>query len=175
MRYRRTWLPGGTYFFTVVAHERRPILTDPAVLDALRTAFRRELMAGSFRLDAIVVLPDHLHCLWTQPQDDPDFAKPWQRIKAAVSRSVADSLEGSRNASRRSKGERGVWQRRYWEHAIRDEDDLRRHADYIHFNPVRHGMVKSPGAWPHSTFRRFVAHDHYPADWATDPGDLGRE
>jgi putative transposase len=120
MRYRRTWLPSGTYFFTVVAHERRPILTDPAVLDALRTAFRRELKAGSFRLDAVVVLPDHLHCLWTQSQDDADFAKSWQRIKAGVSRAVADRLEGSRNASRRAKGERGVWQRRYWEHAIRD-------------------------------------------------------
>lgn len=175
MRYRRAWLPGGTYFFTVVAHDRRPILTDPTALGALRAAFRRELHAGSLRLDAIVILPDHLHCLWTQPPDDADFARPWQRIKATVSRAVADRLEGPRNASRRSRGERGIWQRRYWEHAIRDEADLARHIDYIHFNPVRHGLVQSPSAWPHSTFARFVAREYYPVDWATDPGDLCRE
>ena len=92
-----------------------------------------------------------------------------------MSRAVADRLEGSRNASRRAKGERGVWQRRYWEHAIRDEKGLHRHIDYVHFNPTRHGFVAAPGLWPYSTFRRFVARGYYPADWAADPGDLGRK
>lgn len=170
MRYRRALIGGKTYFFTVVTHERRPILAEPAVIAALRAAFRREVTAGSLRLDAAVILPDHLHCIWTMPEDASDFPGCWRRIKAGVSGLVADEMEGSRSQSRRSKGERGVWQRRYWEHVVRDEDDLRRHLDYIHFNPVRHGLVGEPRAWPHSSFRRFVARGMYPEDWASDPG-----
>jgi putative transposase len=175
MRYRRSRIAGATYFFTVVAHERRPVLVGPRVLSALRAAFRREQAAGHLSLDAIVVLPDHLHCIWTTPADSADFPGAWRRIKAAVSRACADKLEGSLNPSRRAKGERGLWQRRYWEHAVRDEDDLRRHLDYVHFNPVRHGYVATPAAWPHSSFRRFVRRGLYPESWSADPGEIARE
>lgn len=162
-RYIRAFVPGGTFFFTVATLERRRGLLIKHV-DLLRRAFAKEQARRPFRIDAIVVLPDHLHCIWTLPPGDADFSSRWHAVKSAFSRGIP---EGERLSERRSaKGERGIWQRRFWEHLIRDEQDFERHADYIHYNPVKHGYVRSPGDWTHSSFTRFVEAGLYPADWA---------
>jgi putative transposase len=130
----------------------------------LRKTFRYVRARHPFTLDAIVVLPDHLHAIWTLPPGDADYAMRWRLIKAVFSRGIE---AGERiSASRQRKGERGVWQRRYWEHTLRDERDFERHCDYIHFNPVKHGCARAAGEWPHSSFRRFVKLGIYPTDWA---------
>ena len=131
-RYRRAWVPGGTYFFTVSLLERRQTLLVDRI-DALRTAFCTARAGRPLAIDAIVVLPDHLHCLWRLPEGDADNATRWRHIKSTFSRLVP---AGERRSRRRlAKGERGIWQRRYWEHLIAGETDYRRHVDYIHFNP----------------------------------------
>jgi putative transposase len=161
--YRRHLVPGGSYFFTVnLADRRLPLLTDR--IDALRAAFRDTRARHPFTVDAIVVLPDHLHVIWTLPNGESDFAVRWRLVKATFSRGLP---RGERiPLSRTRKGERGIWQRRYWEHAIRDEDDLARHAEYIHFNPVKRGHAGRVVDWPHSSFHRMVRRGLYPADWA---------
>jgi putative transposase len=123
--------------------------------------------ARPFRTDAIVVLPDHLHCLWTLPAGDDDFPVRWAQIKAGFSRRIVRGER--RRASRLNKRERGIWQRRYWEHLIRDDDDLRHHVDYIHFNPVKHGHVRHAVDWPYSSFHRYAANGLYPLDWSGSP------
>ena len=161
--YRRHRITGGCYFFTVAIHDRRlRLLTDH--IEQLRVAFRTVKQHHPFGIDAIVVLPDHLHCIWTLPESDDDFSLRWRQIKTAFSRQIP--FGERRSASRSEKGERGIWQRRYWEHAIRDDDDYQRHVDYIHFNPVKHGYVVQPAEWPYSSFRRFVRLGIYPHDWA---------
>jgi len=161
--YRRNRVPGGTYFFTVNLYDRRSQLLT-ANIDLLRDAIREVRAKAPFHIDAWVVLPDHLHSLWTLPDRDLDFSGRWQTIKTAFSKQVP---EGEfRSASREAKGERGVWQRRFWEHTIRDDRDYAAHFDYIHFNPVKHGLVAGVADWPHSSFRRSVAMGFYPADWA---------
>lgn len=167
--YRRAFVPGGTYFFTVaVADRRRAILTER--IEALSHAFRLVRAWRPFAMPAFVVLPDHLHCIWSLPEGDVDFPARWNRIKGAFSRCVDD--RGYRSPSRISKRERAIWQRRYWEHLIRDERDLQNHIDYIHFNPVKHGWAQRPRDWPHSSFHRFVREGVLPADWAGSPDPL---
>jgi putative transposase len=140
--YRRNFVPGGSYFFTVnLADRRLRLLTDN--IDLLRSAFRYARARHPFRLDATVVLPEHLHAIWTLPEGDADFALRWRLIKSAFSRGLPPAEERSNSRSRKS--ERGIWQRRYWEHSLRDENDFARHVDYIHFNPVKHGHVGSAG------------------------------
>jgi putative transposase len=117
-----------------------------------------------FGIDAIVILPDHLHCLWTLPPGDADYSVRWARIKQAFSRRIPWGER--RRASRIAKRERGLWQRRCWEHSIADSDDLKHHVDYIHYNPVKHGHVDSVVDWPHSSFHRYVRMGVYPPDWA---------
>jgi putative transposase len=165
--YRRAWVPGGTYFFTVAIAERSTSLLVDRI-DDLRAAFRAAHAARPFVIDAIVILPDHLHCLWTLPVGDADYSVRWAHIKTAFSRRVP-KLERLR-ASRVMKRERGLWQRRYWEHLVRDEDDFRHHVDYIHFNPVRHGLVVSARDWPYSSFHRFVRDGRYPMEWGQSGG-----
>uniref|UniRef100_UPI00356A9990 REP-associated tyrosine transposase n=1 Tax=Hydrogenophaga sp. TaxID=1904254 RepID=UPI00356A9990 len=162
-RYIRDRLAGATYFFTVNLAERRgnTLLVDH--VDALREAFQKTRAAHPFAIDAMVVLPDHLHALWTLPQDDGDFSVRWQQIKSHFSRAVP--MDERRSLSRQAKGERGIWQRRFWEHRIRDEDDFSQHVDYIHFNPVKHGLVGQVRDWPHSSFHRFVRHGKLAVDW----------
>ncbi|MEH6875356.1 MAG: transposase [Candidatus Competibacter sp.] len=161
--YRRHRVSGGTYFFTVNLAERdRRLLTED--IGALRDAFRRVRAAHPFRIEAVVVLPDHLHTLWTLPAGDHDFSLRWRQLKSAFSRAM--ETEEHLSASRARKRERGIWQRRFWEHAIRDEEDFSRHVDYIHYNPVKHGHVKSVVEWPYSSFHRHVGWGVYPADWA---------
>lgn len=161
--YRRNFIPGGTFFFTVNLSDRRSsLLTERA--DLLRTAFRFVRARHAFTVDAIVVLPEHVHTIWTLPPGDADFATRWRLIKTMFSRAIEAGEQ--RSPSRESKGERGLWQRRYWEHTLRDEIDFERHCNYIHFNPVKHGYVLTVSEWPYSSFQRFVRLGLYPADWA---------
>jgi putative transposase len=161
--YRRNFIPGGTFFFTVNLADRRSCLLIARV-DLLRTAFRDVRRRYPFEIEAIVVLPDHLHTIWTLPDDDADFALRWRLIKTGFSRGLRRTERVS--ASRADKGERGIWQRRYWEHTLRDEVDFARHADYIHFNPLKHGHVRRVRDWPYSSFRRMVRLNIYPLDWS---------
>ena len=160
--YRRVWVPGGTYFFTVnLLERRRSLLIDH--VDSLRNAFREARVARPFVMPAYVILPDHLHCLWRLPDGDADIATRWRHIKTLFSRSLP--ADERRSERRVRKSERGIWQRRYWEHLIRDERDLRNHIDYIHFNPVKHRLVACVADWPHSSFHRFVADGRLSPDW----------
>jgi putative transposase len=163
--YRRNFIPGGSFFFTVnLADRRLSLLT--AHIDLLRAAFREIHQRHPFTIDAIVVLPEHLHSVWTMPEGDADFATRWRQIKSAFSRNLASDEPVS--PSRAARGERGIWQRRYWEHTIRDEEDYARHIDYVHINPVKHGLVKRVRDWAPSSFHRHVELGIYPEDWAGD-------
>ncbi|MEW6689402.1 MAG: transposase [Pseudomonadota bacterium] len=163
MRYRRAEVSGASYFFTVnLADRSQALLVDHA--DVLRTVIREVQSRHPFRIDAMVVLPDHLHAIWTLPENDRDFSTRWMLIKAGFSRRLPVSEE--RNRSRMTKGERGIWQRRFWEHLLRDEKDYERHLDYIHYNPVKHGYVKRPVDWPHSSIHQFIARGIMGLDWA---------
>jgi putative transposase len=168
--YRRNFVAGGSFFFTVNLAERRLRLLTGHV-DQLRTAFREVRRRHPFTIDAMVVLPDHLHTVWTMPEGDADFATRWRLIKSAFSRRLP---AGERiSDSRAAKGERGIWQRRYWKHTIRDESDFVRHIDYIHINPVKHGFVTRVRDWPYSSFHRMARLGVYPVDWAGDVADEG--
>ncbi len=160
--YRRNRVPGGTYFFTVNLLDRRSDLLVTHI-DVFRKSVARVRPLMPFHIDAWVVLPDHMHALWTLPAGDAAFSQRWQAIKMAFSKAI-DPPE-SRCASRRVRGERGIWQRRFWEHSIRDERDYANHFDYIHFNPVKHGLAASAAAWPYSSFHRAVAQGRYPRSW----------
>ncbi|MDB5514655.1 MAG: transposase [Tardiphaga sp.] len=166
--YRRNFIDGASFFFTVNLAERRLRLLTEHIED-LRTAFRETRRRHPFTIDAMVVLPDHLHALWTLPEGDWDFSTRWQLIKSTFLRSLAPGERVS--ASRAAKGERGVWQRRFWEHTVRDESDLVRHIDYIHINPVKHGLVTRVRDWPYSSFHRMVKLGVLPEDWAGDVSD----
>ena len=164
--YRRAWVPGGTYFFTVALLQRRGNDLLVRHIAALREAVRAVRRAHPFVIHGWVVLPDHLHCVLTLPPGDCDYALRWRLIKMAFSKRLA---AGERRClSRQRRGERGVWQRRYWEHLIRDDADFAHHLDYLHFNPVKHGLVARVADWPFSTFHREVRAGRYPADWAGD-------
>ena len=163
--YRRNLVPGASYFFTVnLADRGSRLLTDG--IDVLRAAFLHALNQNSFRIEAIVILPEHLHAIWTLPPGDADFSTRWRLIKGTFSRALAPGERHSQ--SRRSKAERGIWQRRFWEHTLRDDRDFERHCDYIHFNPVKHGYVASARDWPYSSFHRFVRRGVLDADWALE-------
>jgi putative transposase len=159
--YRRNFVAGGTFFFTVTLADRRSsVLVQNIAL--LRYAFRITRSERPFAIDAVVVLPDHLHIVMTLPQDDADFPGRWKRIKSLFTRKVvAHGLGFKRN----QRGEYALWQRRFWEHTIRDEEDLARHIDYIHYNPVKHGLVTQVCDWPHSSFHRYVKLGVLPRDW----------
>ena len=156
--YRRNRVPGGTYFFTVTLRDRSSNLLT-AKIEPLREAVRTTKRRHPFHIDAWVVLPDHVHCLWTLPPDDSDFPARWQMIKANFSHAVPHPQP------LHPKRELGIWQRRYWEHTIRNDRDYVAHIDYIHFNPVKHGLVTQPADWQFSSFRKCVAQGLYPPDW----------
>ena len=155
---------GGTFFFTVALLERqRKLLTEH--IDDLRAVFGAA-KRRPFTIEAIVVLPDHLHCIWTLPSGDADFSTRWHDIKARFAAKIPGGERVS--AWRRQKGERGIWQRRFWEHVIRDERDFERHVEYIHYNPVKHGHVTKVADWPYSSFHTYVRRGIYNLDWAAD-------
>jgi putative transposase len=164
VRYRRNPVPGGTYFFTVALEDRRSsILIDH--VDALRTAFRTTRTERPFAIEAIVVLPDHLHAICTLPPEDADFSGRWRRIKGHFSSRM---IESGAVRTRHANGEYALWQRRFWEHTIRDDRDFARHVDYIHFNPVKHGLVSRVRDWPYSSFHWYSRRGDVPDDWAGD-------
>ncbi|MFC5695256.1 transposase [Pseudomonas sp. GCM10022186] len=171
--YRRAHAPGGTWFFTVNLHNRRDDLLIREI-ELLRRVVRKTMLNHPFRIDAWVVLPEHMHCLWTLPPDDGDFALRWKSIKLGFSRRIPP--DERRTTTQRKRGERGIWQRRYWEHLIRDQTDYQRHFDYIHFNPVKHGHVRQVRDWPYSSFHLAVREGIYPEDWAGSgaPDERGR-
>lgn len=166
---------GPTFFFTVVAYRRRPIFGDPAFRTSLRQAIDVVRVTRPFVIDAWVVLPDHMHCIWTLPEGDTDYSRRWFAIKRFVSTGYGKQLHDPRlsTLSRRAKGESTIWQRRFWEHCIRGQEDFERHMDYIHFNPVKHGYVLQAREWPHSTFHRYVREGVYPDEWGGTPGIEG--
>lgn len=171
--YRRAWSPGGTYFFTHALRVRHGNDLLVRHIDALREAVRVVQRRHPFEIHGWVVLPDHFHCLIELPQGEVDFALRWRLIKMLFSRAIpADEWRSEILLRRR---ERGIWQRRYWEHLVRDEEDFRRHLDYIHINPLKHGLVQRVGDWPYSMFHRHVECGLYPPDWAGGPEtDAGR-
>ncbi|WP_413167561.1 REP-associated tyrosine transposase [Capilliphycus salinus ALCB114379] len=165
MRYRRAKINGGTYFFTVVTYQRRKILCEPDNIALLREAFRYVMGNHPFTIDAIVILPDHLHSIWTLPENDSDFSTRWRLIKSEFSRRCDSKYKQKSSLSRQRKNEQAIWQRRFWEHCIRDDKDLIQHIDYIHYNPVKHGLVKSPKDWQYSSFHRFVKNGLLTLNW----------
>ena len=164
--YRRTRVPGGTYFFTVNLADRRSDLLVRHV-DLLRAAVAATRARRAFTIEAWVVLPDHLHAIWTLPHGDTDFSTRWLLIKRAFSRALL--ANEPRSASRLRQQERGIWQRRFWEHTIRDARDFAAHIDYVHFNPVRHGLTTDARDWPFSSFHRAIARGNYPPNWSGGP------
>jgi putative transposase len=163
-QYRRVEIKGGTFFFTVVlANRSSTLLLDQ--IDHLRQVYRSVQTSRPFETIAICILPDHIHAIWALPEGDADFSTRWNLIKGGFSRGVGLK---SRSPSKAGKREKGIWQRRYWEHAIRNDADLERHVDYIHFNPVKHGDVARVRDWPHSSFHRYVERGLLPADWGGD-------
>ncbi len=162
-RYRRSLLGGGTFFFTVVLADRHSALLVEQI-ERLRAVYRRVQGDYPFETVAICVLPDHLHAVWRLPVDDANFSLRWSLIKAGFSRGLSASL--NRSQSKITKREKGIWQRRFWEHQIRDDLDLQRHVDYIHYNPVKHGHVTRVVDWPYSSFHRYVADGICRNDWA---------
>ena len=163
--YRRNRVPGGTYFFTVNLLERKSALL-VEYIDCLREAVRMVRLHQPFHIDAWVVLPDHLHCVLTLPEGDADYSSRWKAIKIAFSKSIPKTERLS--AVRIANGERGIWQRRYWEHTIRGDKDYAAHVDYCHINPLKHGLVKEVKEWPYSTFHKLVEEGIYPENWAGD-------
>lgn len=167
--YRRHFVAGATYFFTLVTMRRRPILCTQTARDCLRRAIEETQSRRPFELLAICLLPDHLHCLWTLPDGDADFSTRLRKIKESFTRAYLTAsdtwAESEISIGQQSKGLRGVWQQRFWEHTIRDETDFGHHLDYIHFNPIKHELAPCAHAWPYSTFSKWVALGLYDSQW----------
>jgi putative transposase len=140
-------------------------------VELLRQVFQEVTKNHPFKIDAFVVLPDHLHSIWTLPQDDGDFSNRWRLIKSSFSRGCKDEYKSSKTVSRQKKQEQAIWQRRFWEHRIRDEEDFARHVEYIHYNPVKHGLATAPKDWEYSSFHRYVRRGIYDIEWG-DPSEV---
>jgi putative transposase len=178
--FRRSVVPGATYFFTVNTYQRLRVLTDSPFYGALKNALQQVKTEHPFTIDAFVLLPNHLHCIWTLPPGDANYALRWNFTKRLVSQATRQFVEPPINNSRQQRRELGLWQRRFWEHQIRDEQDFIKHVEYIHWNPVKHGYVIRVKDWPYSSFHRYVRQGLYPLDWAsvdeataTAEGDYG--
>ncbi len=154
--YQRLYIPNATYFFTVVAYNRQTLFSNKDNITRLKSSIKYTQKRRPFSLTAIVVLPDHLHCIWAMNKDT-NFSIRWQMLKTNFSRGI--SIPSN------NRGSKPIWQPRFWEHMIRDETDMHNHLDYIHYNPVKHGLAKSPAEWPHSSFSRFVERGYYSSDW----------
>ena len=164
VRYRRNFVPGGTFFFTVTLVDRNSrLLVDQVQM--LRAAMRQTRSSQPFTIEAVVILPDHLHVIMTLPDADADYPSRWSLIKRRFTDGV---IKSGTAVSRHANGEPALWQRRFWEHTIRDDEDFGRHVDYVHFNPVRHGLVARVCDWPHSSFHSYVRRGLLPQDWGGD-------
>lgn len=168
MQYRRAKTPEATYFFTFVTHQRQPVFNHPVSVELLRQAFRTVKQNHPFTIDAVVILPDHLHCIWTLPPNDADFSKRWRLIKSEFTRHCPTQFRQRRSTAQQHKGEQAVWQRRFWEHQLINEADFVRHVEYIHYNPVSHGLVKAPKDWAYSSFHRAVRWGLCVEDWGAE-------
>jgi putative transposase len=181
MQYRRLFESGCSCFLTLVTYRRSPIFSDPNAIHQYRLATQKVQAKRPFTVEAEVILPDHVHTLWSLPSGDVDYPTRVRLMKTYFSRNLGNSRPNSESsASRISKGEVAVWQRRYWEHTIRHEKDFETHVDYIHFNPVKHGLVSAARDWPHSTFLEWVARGVYEEWWGSQnmpplPDWAGRE
>lgn len=166
-QYRRWYFPGGTFFLTVVTWNRVRLFDVSENVERLRMAFREVMNEWPFEVCAAVILPDHFHVMWQLPTGDTAYSKRLGRIKTRFTASLppSDSRRQSPTDSRRRHRESGVWQRRFWEHTIQDDDDFKAHLDYIHYNPVKHGLVSKPHDWPYSSFGRWVDRGEYDWDW----------
>jgi len=165
MRYRRQREEGSAHFFTVVTYQRRKILREKENISLIHEAFGHISERHPFEIDAFVIKQDHIHCIWSLPEGDADFSMQWRMIKGYFTGRCNVKYKGIRSASRAGKGEQAVWQRRFWEHRIRDDADFRRHVDYIHYNPVKHGEVEVASQWAHSSFHRYVEQGIYDSNW----------
>ncbi len=169
MRYRRNYVPGGTYFFTVNLLQRdKRLLVEH--INVLRQAITKVKSNRPFIIDAWVVLPDHMHAVWTLPSEDADYSSRWREIKKAFCKQLPP-IE-SLSSIRKAKGERGIWQRRFWEHTIKNEADYRHHINYTYYNPVKHGLVSQVKDWPHSSFHRDVRLGLFDNDWCGLPFEI---
>lgn len=178
MRYRRDYTAGATYFFTVVVFRRKPLFADPVRVAQLRAAFQAEMARRPFYIDAMVVMPDHLHAIWTMPPGDSKYSIRWRNIKRSLTWAIEPENRPTASARRRHKGEQAIWQPRFWEHRLRDDTDDARHIDYIHYNPVKHGYVKRPVDWPHSSIHRYIRQGILSAQWGASielPDGIGHE
>jgi putative transposase len=165
--YRRSFITGGTYFFTVVTYRRLPFLITEEARNILHCALVDVNHRFPFKTDAICLLPDHLHCIWTLPDDDANYSVRWKEIKRLFSKEYINMVGVAEpgNVSREKRGETTFWQRRFWEHVIRDEKDLHQHLDYIHYNPVKHGLAQQVKEWQWSSFKRYVEMGYYDVEW----------
>ena len=172
-QYRRSYVSGGTFFLTLVTYRRIPLFSDSQNVSRLRFALAKTRTERPFEITAAVVLPDHLHFLWTLPPNDSDYSLRISRLKVLFTRALRGkrSLPKNVSLSRRKHRESDVWQRRFWEHTIRDEVDWQRHLDYIHYNPVKHGLVSCPHLWEYSSFHRWIEKGKYEKNWACCCGD----
>jgi putative transposase len=167
-KYRRADTLGGTYFFTVVTYRRREILTERESRAILQETINTVKQRHPFTIDAWVLLPDHLHSIWTLPPGDKEYPKRWGMIKAGFSKQAKHLFhqEEWMNETKIARRESTIWQRRYWEHRIRNEEDYQRHMDYLHYNRVKHGLVNRVIDWPYSTFHRYMKQGVYPENWS---------
>lgn len=173
--YRRNYVPGGAYFFTVVTGGRRPLFTDPSARRYLRDAIRRVRINHPFQIVAIVLLPDHLHTVWELPKGDSDYSLRWAKVKGYFTQRFGAIGSVNTALRRPDRNERDVWQPRFWEHTCRDATDVKRCVDYIHWNPVKHGLVRRVPDYPFSSFHRFLRLGEYPSDWGKEDPCPGYE
>jgi putative transposase len=168
VKYKRYFQAGGTYFFTVVTCNRRKIFDTESTLTLFHQSIEYVQQKHPFEIVAYCINPDHVHMIWTLPENDHDYPTRWRLIKSSFSRNWPDPENRTISQSRISKGEKGVWQRRYWEHYIQDEIDFKNHIEYIHFNPVKHKYVNSPYEWEQSSFRDYVNDGLYASNWGSE-------
>jgi putative transposase len=166
-RYRRDKLPGTSYFFTVNTYHRQQVLTTPPFYNALKSAIKEVRANFPFDIEAVVLLPDHLNCVWKMPETDADYGVRWSQIKRKVSQQCRDYLNQNSSNSKSKRRELVLWQRRFWEPRIRDETDFETHVNYIHYNPVKHGYVANVTDWPYSSFHTYVKNGVLPPHWCS--------
>jgi len=165
--YRRSKVEGGTYFFTVVTYNRHPLFASDEARQILHAAWANTQHRFPFITDAVCLLPDHLHCIWTLPDGDDRYSVRWKEIKRLFTKEflARGGSGGNRNESRMKRGEAAVWQRRFWEHRIRDDRDYYQHIEYIHYNPVKHKLVSNPADWPWTSLHRFIDLGYCEKNW----------
>ena len=172
--WRRSQVPGGTFFFTVVTDNRIPLFASADARKMLGQVLRECRRQWPFNLDGIVLLPDHLHVIWSLPRGDMNYSRRWAWLKSQFTQRwiAAGGQAQSVTSGRHRDGRKGVWQPKFWEHTLQDDEDFERHLNYIHYNPVKHGYVSSPRDWPWSSFHRYVKAGVYDADWGSGTSAL---